>query len=790
MKRIRFSVMCSFLMCSSFLFAHGDHVLLDTIPADKPVKQLPAVFLRRQASQGRLSGDTLVFDAQRYARPSAFRLEELLKDVPGFRVDGEGRIHFNGKEINRIMIDGEDLAGKQYRLLSRNLRSMMIQKIELIQDHQTNRLLKGMLASAEPAINIRIKKEYLGKITGSGSLHGGIENMFEADAEGMVLKDNRKQMIFFNRNNTGENGVGDRLEGNDGNSSEQRFDVHPFPFELPASEMRMHRQQLLRNDDGGLTLLNNFKTGKGEKISVAATIGSYLIQQEKDISRLIPIKDQQPFVVVQHGAIDRRTDELIIRSTWGKDRGADHVVRSVLTYGVDRSEHQYQEHRNGLAKYHFRLRTMEKDWRLQWDHESTQKVSQNRIVQWQHKLASGELSIATGMMREAEGDSVFSHPLHQNFYRNGLLTENHFSIMGVGHKLKWKWGWRSVFEHTYSNAGHEKVGYTLLKSYPYAAFNWIPAKRMDLHTHAAAGIARYGKRLQNHQPVYALEQRWSWKLKGLLQIHAGTGITRRSGELRNVFAGTLLIHDGTLREGNDQLGFPSVFHFRLGATQMNLNAGRNWGLMLHYQKTLQDLGQAIDMNSIGEKWKPIFMRRREVFRTDFHLEQYLYFLKSRIRLNGNFSHSSIPQGLNGMLNTAQIRSAVLELRFIHQGKGVIGWEGHYRQSFSLFGFSGKESNHHTMRQHAFAAKFWIKWNEHVYTELSCERFVSDFGKPVDIANKSWVIDFRKRWKFTLTAENLLDQKRYTTVAADAYGIITTDQVLNGRRIIGGIRYLF
>lgn len=188
--------MCSFLMCSSFLFAHGDHVLLDTIPADKPVKQLPAVFLRRQASQGRLSGDTLVFDAQRYARPSAFRLEELLKDVPGFRVDGEGRIHFNGKEINRIMIDGEDLAGKQYRLLSRNLRSMMIQKIELIQDHQTNRLLKGMLASAEPAINIRIKKEYLGKITGSGSLHGGIENMFEADAEGMVLKDNRKQMIF------------------------------------------------------------------------------------------------------------------------------------------------------------------------------------------------------------------------------------------------------------------------------------------------------------------------------------------------------------------------------------------------------------------------------------------------------------------------------------------------------------------------------------------------------------------------------------------------------------------
>ena len=789
MKEIRFSVTCSFLIYSSFLFAHGDHALQDTIPADKAVKQLPAVVLRRQASQGRLSGDTLIFDAQRFARPSAFRLEELLRDVPGFRVDGEGRIYFNGREISSIMIDGEDLAGQQYRLLSRNLRSMMVDKLELIQDHQPNRLLKGMVASAGTAINIRIKKEYQGRVTGSGSLQGGIKNLLDADAEGMVLKDNRKQMIFFNCNNTGEHGVGDRLQGNDATVSAQRFDVHPFPFDPSASMMTVQRKQMLRNDDGGMTVLSSFKTGKGEKISVAASLGSYLIQQEQDMSRSILVKDQHPFTVVQHIDFHRRTEQLEVRSILERDRGDDKVVKSVLAYGIDRSQHQHKEYRSGLANYHSILQTGEDRWRLQWDHESTRKLSKNRVMQWQYKLGSGELRTATGMIREGS-DSVFSIARYQIFYRNGLLTENHFNMMGVSNKLKWKWGWRSVFESTYSNADAEKIGYALFKSYPYVSFNWFPVKRMEFQTHAATGFTWYGKRMQFHQPVYALEQRWLWKLKGLLQIHAETEIARRSPELKNIFAGPVLIYDGTIREGNDQVAFPSVMHIRLGGSQMNLNAGRNWGLMMHYQKILQDLGQVMDLNSSGEKWKQEVVNRREIFRTNFHLEQYLMFLKSRIRINGSFSDSRLPQWLNGMMSLMRLRSGLLELRIIHQGKGSIGWEGQYRQNVLLFGLPGMESNHQKMRQDAFTVKFWIKWNQHVHSELSFEKTISDAANPLTIIDNSWVIDICKRWRFMLTAQNILDQKRYTTVAADIYGLTTTDQVLNGRRIIGGIRYLF
>ena len=63
-------------------------------------------------------------------------------------------------------------------------------------------------------------------------------------------------------------------------------------------------------------------------------------------------------------------------------------------------------------------------------------------------------------------------------------------------------------------------------------------------------------------------------------------------------------------------------------------------------------------------------------------------------------------------------------------------------------------------------------------------------KPVQIISNNWTYDAGKRWKVSLTGENLLDQQSYTSVAVDAFGTTSAVQILNGRRIMAGIRYLF
>jgi hypothetical protein len=160
--KIRSLVVMVCLLKASFLFASVHWLATDTILPGRNTWELPGIVIKRNQPLARASGDTLQFDAARYLKPEAFRLEDLVKNIPGFRVDDNGRIYFNGKEISRIMIDGDDLAGEQYKLLSRNLKALMIDSLQLIQRHEKNRLLRTFGNQDAMALNLVIKKSWIG----------------------------------------------------------------------------------------------------------------------------------------------------------------------------------------------------------------------------------------------------------------------------------------------------------------------------------------------------------------------------------------------------------------------------------------------------------------------------------------------------------------------------------------------------------------------------------------------------------------------------------------------------
>ncbi|MEY5046150.1 MAG: hypothetical protein RL713_1375, partial [Bacteroidota bacterium] len=94
----------------------------DTFPSQSHLV-LPEIQIKGNALVAKRRGDTLIFSADRFKRPEAIRLEQLLSNVPGFQVDASGRISFNGRPIKKLMLDGDDLTAENYQLISRNLRS-------------------------------------------------------------------------------------------------------------------------------------------------------------------------------------------------------------------------------------------------------------------------------------------------------------------------------------------------------------------------------------------------------------------------------------------------------------------------------------------------------------------------------------------------------------------------------------------------------------------------------------------------------------------------------------------
>lgn len=89
----------------------------------------------------RQSKDTLVYRADSFRDSTERNLEDLLGKLPGVQVAANGKISVWGQEIKKILIDGDDMSGKNYQLMSRNLNAEIADKIQIIQNFSENRLL-------------------------------------------------------------------------------------------------------------------------------------------------------------------------------------------------------------------------------------------------------------------------------------------------------------------------------------------------------------------------------------------------------------------------------------------------------------------------------------------------------------------------------------------------------------------------------------------------------------------------------------------------------------------------
>ena len=52
-------------------------------------------------------------------------VEDLLKKMPGVEVDSDGKITVNGREIKKILVDGEEFFSSDPTVASRNLPAKM-----------------------------------------------------------------------------------------------------------------------------------------------------------------------------------------------------------------------------------------------------------------------------------------------------------------------------------------------------------------------------------------------------------------------------------------------------------------------------------------------------------------------------------------------------------------------------------------------------------------------------------------------------------------------------------------
>lgn len=155
---------------------------------------LEGVVVQSVAPPIRIKKDTLEFNASSFKVRSDSNVELLLKQLPGFEVDNDGKITVNGKEVTQFLVNGKAFFDKNGAIALKNLPAEIINKVQ-VSDFKTKKeeLAKQESSSENSTINLTIdekkNKGFFSKFLGGYGTDDKYESSF------VINQFNNKQKI-------------------------------------------------------------------------------------------------------------------------------------------------------------------------------------------------------------------------------------------------------------------------------------------------------------------------------------------------------------------------------------------------------------------------------------------------------------------------------------------------------------------------------------------------------------------------------------------------------------------
>lgn len=151
--------------------------------------------------------DTLEFNVKSFKTKKDATVEDLLKQLPGVEVDDEGKITVNGKEVNKILVNGKPFFGNDPTITTKNLTKDIIEKIQVVDTKTKAEAFTGEVGDSEnKTINLTIKEENNKGVFGRVSAGAGTEERYEFAGMVNLFDNDRRISVLAGGNNTNSPG--------------------------------------------------------------------------------------------------------------------------------------------------------------------------------------------------------------------------------------------------------------------------------------------------------------------------------------------------------------------------------------------------------------------------------------------------------------------------------------------------------------------------------------------------------------------------------------------------------
>src|SRR5579871_3573554 len=186
---------------------NNKNIEFETLAMTNKTKVLDEVTVTGEAPPVTLLDDTVQYNAGSFKTQPNASVEDLLKKLPGVKVDKDGNVKAQGEKVQKVLVDGKEFFGNDPKVATKNLPADAIDKVQVYNKLSDQAELTGFDdGNSIKTINLKLKEDKkkgaFGKINAGAGTDGRYQGKFNINS----FKGARQMSVIGLGNNTNTEG--------------------------------------------------------------------------------------------------------------------------------------------------------------------------------------------------------------------------------------------------------------------------------------------------------------------------------------------------------------------------------------------------------------------------------------------------------------------------------------------------------------------------------------------------------------------------------------------------------
>jgi hypothetical protein len=151
-----------------------------------------------------MKGDTLTYKTDAFTTGTERKLEDVLEKLPGFQVDENGDVKVQGKNVDKVLVDGKPFFDGNTKLATKNLPANAVDRVQVLKNFNEVGPMRGMDTNESLALNIQLKDGKKNMVFGDLSAGVGPQERYLGHANTFYYAPKLNLNLIGGSNNVGE----------------------------------------------------------------------------------------------------------------------------------------------------------------------------------------------------------------------------------------------------------------------------------------------------------------------------------------------------------------------------------------------------------------------------------------------------------------------------------------------------------------------------------------------------------------------------------------------------------